>query len=71
MNTFIDPCATYYVVIIITKSSYKFIASVDGKIVCMGLRFYMCLFLLTSSAIFPCSVSIVIIVYLGISEVGI
>ena len=42
----------------------------SGKIVCTGLSFFMCLYLLTSSASLPCSVFIVIIVYLGISEVA-
>ena len=42
----------------------------SGKIICTELRFFMWLYLLTSCASFPCSVSIVIIVYLGISEVA-
>ena len=38
------------------------------KIDCTGLIFFLCLSLLTSSASFPCLVSIVIIVYLSISD---
>ena len=59
-----NPCVTYYVVIIMTKSSYPSVR--ENNLYGAGI-FHQ----LTSAASFPGSVSIVIIAYLGISKVGV
>ena len=66
LNLSHNPCVTYYVVIIIPKSTYQ---SVRENSLYRAKIFHV-FYLLTSSASFPCSVSVVIIVYLGSAEVG-